>query len=190
MTTSTHKRTFITSAAVALTAVLVGAGALGLMSNNSSASASDVLPSALNAQDLGEGGLLPSSVRLVTETERYSVWTARDRADNICQITYATPEGNAAAACADEKLFREVGLPSSMQVGVADEGDLGITTLQTYLLPEGVDVEAAAKAIPGSVAVDQLVVRYGPIELDRTTTISVPSKDGTFELRVFGRDSI
>lgn len=190
MNTLQKKRTVIVSAAVALTAVSAIAAALGLASNNTPASDPDALPPALDAQELGEGGLVPSSIRLVTETENYSVWTARDRADNFCKIVYATPEGNASSACADEKLFLKAGLPSSMQVGIADEGDLGITMLQTYLLPDGVDAQAASKLIPGSTAVDQLVVRYGPLELDRTEIIGVPSDRGTFELRVFGKDTI
>lgn len=192
MNMSTTKRTFLTSAAVALAAVLVGAGALGIWANQNtpSASAADKLPAELNSQELGEGGLESSSIHLLSETKNFAVWEARDRAKNLCVVTFATPEGNSSTACVSEEQFQKVGLGQSMQVGEAEQGDKGIPMLQTYLLPAGADAKSAAAQIPGSEAIDQLVVRYGPLELETTRTVSVPAKNGKLELTVFGRDSI
>lgn len=185
-----QKKAFIISAAVAFSAVLVGAGVFGLSSINTSAEASDSLPAGLKAEDMGDGGLDSSTIQLATESENYSVWTARDRAGNICVITQVVPEGNSGATCGNEEQFSKHGLPTSMLIGTAEEGDKGVPMMQTYLLPEGADAKAAAEMIPGSVNDGQLVVRYGTLELERTTVITVPSAKGQIELMVFGRDSI
>lgn len=188
----THNtKVFVTSAMIAAVAVLVGGYTLGVIPNgSSSANAGDALPEFMNARDIGEGGLDTSSIELIAESDQYSVWTARDNKNNVCKIALATPEGNTGVVCVNQEQFKQSGLTSSMQVGTAEEGDLGITMLQTYLLPDAVDSAAVAELIPGSVTKGQLVVRYGPLDLDRTTSIKVPSGDGTFEMSVFGKDSI
>ncbi|WP_162903706.1 hypothetical protein [Leucobacter sp. wl10] len=126
----------------------------------------------------------------MAETDEFQIWTARDNSDNICVISLANATGNVAGYCGSEEQTVKAGVPGSMQVGIADEGDTSVTVLQTYLLPDGADAAAAAKQIPGSQAFGQLVVRYGPMELERTTTISVPAENGEVSLTVFGRDSL
>lgn len=190
MKTLEKKKPFILAAVVALSAVMLGAGALGLTKFGNAAEASDPLPEGLNFSQVGEGGIDRASVKLAAESTDFQIWTARDKGQNICVISYARPEGSIASGCVGMEQFNKNGLAGSLQVGAAEQGDKTGIWLQTYLLPEGANAKVAADLIPGSEAEGQLVVRYGPIELERSARISVPSGDGAVDLQVIGKDSI
>lgn len=183
-------------------AALLGAGvfaALVLVTGCSDASgpaesspapdAAVVLPGDLNADDIGDGGLDPASVRLAAESETYRVWTARDRAENTCVVSAAEPEGTRAAACGDDEHFAERGISSSLLVGSAGNGDLSPVWLQAFLLPEGAPAHVVAEQIPDSQTYGQLVVRYGSLPQFESQTIRVPGVDGDIELQLYGRDN-
>lgn len=191
---NSQTQTLAISASAALAGVLVGAAGMGLMSHLETPAApqaaSSALPSSLNIEDFGEGGLVADSIIQLTESEHYAVWSAVDRAGNTCEISVATPEGNTGVACVDKTKFEKIGLSASMQVGMSEQGDLSVVVLQTYLIPDGINAAEIAQQIPGSEVTGQLVVRYGKIDLEISETITAPSSNGDFQMVVYGRDTI
>lgn len=185
-----EKKTFLLAATGALSLVIVGALATGQLGASNPAEAAHELPPGLQASSIGDGGLELSSVRLAAESGNFRVWAANDRSKNICVVAMATLTGNASAYCASNEILVSRGISGSMLVGPAEQGDAGATVLQTYLLPESADILIAAEAIPGAEIFDRLLVRYGPMDLERTTVITIPGFPADVSLQVFGRDSL
>lgn len=184
-----NARSFAIAAAVGLSVAIVAGITVGQLGNSGTAIAEDHLPAGLAPEDIGDGGVDTSTVRTIAESREFQVWEARDRSDNICIIAEAPSTGDTASYCGSEDHLKERGLSGWLQVGAADQGDTSITVLQTYLLPEGADVEWAAEHVAGSRTFGQLIVSYGAIDREQTTTIAVPAKNGEVLLQVFGRDS-
>lgn len=184
------RRPFVISAAVVFVMVVVAAVVFGQIGNNMAVSAADQLPAGVTADSIGESGVDVATVVSLADEKEFQVWTARDNAQNICVIVEAKETGNSASYCADQKLFQSKGVGGSMQVGVSEEGDTSVPMLQAYLLPDDADVSFATEQIPGAQLFGSLIVRYGPLVLEHSKIVAVPSKHGNIDLLVLGKDSL
>ncbi|MGO3886694.1 MAG: RCC1 domain-containing protein [Mycetocola sp.] len=140
------------------------------------------LPSEIDAGSVGQGGVKPGTVVLAAENENYTVWTARDQSEAICVIVLALPDGPSSSYCAEQKVFESAGISGSIDLRPAPGSEEPTQSLQTYLLPDAVDAERAAKMIPGSKAYGQMLVRFGDFRQDDSHVITLPSGDSEIEL--------
>lgn len=147
----------------------------------------DVLPSGLQGppdpEAGGEGEIDESTVHLAASGDQYSVWTARDEANNVCFIAAAVPSKDSGMVCGSEAQLGESGL--SMKIDIMN--DETAPSLQVYLLPLGVDANEVAKLVPGSTVEGQVVVKYGGLDRGRTESVTVPGARGDARIMLYGR---
>ncbi|TQL43373.1 alpha-tubulin suppressor-like RCC1 family protein [Leucobacter komagatae] len=142
------------------------------------------LPAQIDPASIGHGGVKPDTIVLAAENERYTVWTARDQSEAICVIALVLPDGASNSYCARPDVFEASGVSGSMDSGTAASSEDSMQTLQTYLLPDAVEAEKAAKMIPGSKNYGQLLVRFGDFRQEESHLIELPSGDRTVEMLV------
>lgn len=110
----------------------------------------DALPAALVLGDLGDGGVIGSSSRLLATDADRSFWVARDAADDICLIVALGDKGQTiAAACNRPALVKEKGLLLGFQGLASDEA-------VAYLLPDAAILDSVAS--PWRVLSDNVVI--------------------------------
>ena len=90
----------------------------------------DALPSSLQLDDLGNGGVIASSSRLLATDDTRRFWVARDAADDICLVVAAGDAGQTiATACNRPERIAQNGLLLGFQGLETDEAVV-------YLLPD------------------------------------------------------
>jgi predicted small secreted protein len=110
----------------------------------------DALPSTLVLSDLGDGGVVGSSSRLIATDSGRSFWVARDVADDICLVVALGDKGQTiAAACNRPAVVEEKGLLLGFQGFASDEA-------VAYLLPDAAILDDIAS--PWRVLSDNVVV--------------------------------
>lgn len=110
----------------------------------------DALPSTLVLGDLGDGGVIGSSSRLLATDGGRSFWVASDAADDICLIVALGDKGQTiATACNRPALVEEKGLLLGFQGLASDEA-------VAYLLPDTAILDGVAS--PWRVLSDNVVV--------------------------------
>lgn len=181
------QRGFVIAGVVAFSTVVVIGGAFGLSSALTPSQAGSELPSTINTEDIGDGGVETSTVKLVADTKNFQVWTATDRKGNLCTISLAIPEGNSGSVCTPKEEFEIHGSSSSVQVGTAEQGDLNTTYIQAYRLPPSVNVKAARASVLDSEVYGDVLVRYGQVDQRGTATVELPTRSGdSVELQLLG----
>ena len=110
----------------------------------------DALPASLDLSDLGDGGVIASSSRLLAVDDGRSFWVARDAADDICLIVAIGDAGQTiATACNRPKQIEERGLLLGFRGLETDEA-------VAYLLPDAAILDGVA--VPWRVLSGNIVV--------------------------------
>jgi hypothetical protein len=113
-------------------------------------SSHDALPSTLRLDELGDGGVIAASSRLLATDAGRSFWVATDAADDICLVVALGDKGQTiATACNRAARVKENGLVLGFQGFASDEA-------VAYLLPDAAILDNVAS--PWKIVSENVVV--------------------------------
>lgn len=147
---------------VVLAALLFVAYALNPISSHQNPRVVGELPTEFDASSMEQGSVVPEKAEVVAESADYTVWTADDLAGERCLLVQSAGSNAVNAGCSPVAVLDRQGTAVSLNIPGKREA------LHAYLLPDGVNGQAAAKQIPGSEVCGQVLVRLGNFHAEKS----------------------